>query len=132
MTIFTSMNYLPRILMDFDPNLLSRPMPNFSDDSKTLFEIMQFLEKKIYSNKYKKFPRTIEKFIIKHKHFLELYERAKAKEEQNQKEKGLKTWQLFYRIRMPNQDDRTISKRLMQKRTAGKSSYRKNNALSKI
>lgn len=71
---------LPEIISYFDSALLSKPMPKFCDDSETILKIYEWLQRK-YLPKCKNMPERLEKFYKLEREFLELYERAKKKEE---------------------------------------------------
>ena len=82
--ITTILNVPPNILKRFDRNLLSQQIPKFCDDSERLLWIFQWIENKL-SKKAMKHEGTRVKYERLKKQFLELYERAKAKENELQK-----------------------------------------------
>ncbi len=85
-TISTDM---PKIELKFNKNLLSMPIWEYS--AKYLHQIGTFLQKKIDSKEFRKFPATIEKLKQKQLKFMELYERAKIEEENAKTKTCLKT-----------------------------------------
>jgi hypothetical protein len=108
-------HYPPPIIQSFNSDLLSTPMIKFRDDADMVLPLAQFLEKKIKSRKHRKFLQTIQRLEKKHQNFMELYERAKTKERDIEKEVFIKAKSVFYRIRLHNQSDESIFRRLRQK-----------------
>lgn len=102
--------HMPPMPMKFDPNLLS--MPAFGFRAEYLYQISAFLQKKIDSAEFRKFPATIQKLKQKQQQFMELYERAKIKEEQAKTKTRLKTQWLGYRPRLANKNDQRVFDRL--------------------
>ena len=98
------------ILQSFNRMLLSTPM--FKHDAEYLGQIAEALEMVINSNKFKKFPSTVEKLKKKYEKFMEIYERTKAEERNMQEKTGRKAHVPFYRIELSNPNDRKISDRL--------------------
>lgn len=92
MTILTS---APPIKINFNKDLLS--MPTFWFSAEKLRKIGDWLLKKIDSAEFNKFPATIEKLRQQHKHFMELYERAKIKERENKDKAYIKAKMFGYR-----------------------------------
>jgi len=115
----------PLISMKFNPNLLSTP--TFGYSAEYLYQISDFLQKKIDSAEFRKFPSTIEKLKQKQQQFRELYERAKTQEEQAKTKTCLKTQWLGYRPRLSNRNDQRIFERLDDRRKAFEYDCRKNN-----
>src|SRR5580765_5864203 len=89
--------------IQFNPHLLSLPTWGFS--TKNLIKISDFLQKKIDSAKFNKFPATIKKLKQKQQQFMELYERAKTKERETKEKTCIKTNAPFYRPRFANCND---------------------------
>lgn len=84
MTIVTTLP--PEILNYYASELLSKPIPNFYDDSSTLYKkynyILKNLERKCNN------VEKLEAFKGLETKFLELYEQAKTKEEDYEKKTG--------------------------------------------
>ncbi len=116
--------------MKFDRNLLS--VPTFGFRAEYLYQIGLFLQKKIDSSEFNKFPSTIEELKKKQQKFMELYERAKIEEEQAKTKTCLKTQWLGYRPRFTNKNDQRVFERLDNRAEAFKRQLRKNNGISKI
>lgn len=103
-------NEAPPIRMSFDPNLLSTAILKLNEDSETLYRIYQILKKKLMKRaernpKQKKACEELEK------DFLELYERAKAKEKDAEAAPKNVTQRSFYRIAGAKKNDRAIFER---------------------
>ena len=77
----------PKIIEYFDNDLLSHPIPKFCDDSENLWEIYEYINRKLY-RKCLRCPFKMKKFEKMFNEFLELYERAKAKEIEFEKKTG--------------------------------------------
>ncbi len=125
-TITTNMPPMP---MRFNPHLLS--MPTFGFSTKNLLKIAKFLQKKIDSGEFKKFPKTKERLENKQKHFMELYGRAIIEEEKAKEKKGLKTHWFGYRPRLANRNDQRLFERLDNRRETSRID-RRNNKVQKI
>lgn len=119
----------PFILQAFDRKLLSHPIWRFNVEE--LKKIADWLLEKIQSNQFKKFPNTIVNLRKKHQEFMELYERAKKKEDEVKEEKGNKTQLPFYRLRHSNRDDQRLFEKL-ERKFSTYSYDRKKYAISKI
>lgn len=120
----------PLIDMKFTPNLLSTPIFRF--DAEYLKKINDWLEKKIHSHEFRNHPGSIKKLKQKQQQFMELYDCAKIREREAEKEAYIKAKSLFYRTRLPKQDDRAIFDRLVDRIKTSEFMLRKNNAVSKI
>lgn len=107
MTITT---HCPAIKIKFDPNLLS--VPTFGYNAEYLYRISAFLQKKIDSSEFSKFPATIEKLKQKQQQFMELYEWAKTQERENETKTHIKTQWIGYRPRLANKNDQRVFERL--------------------
>lgn len=84
----TTITTLPSlVLQSFNAQLLSNPMPKFYDDSETLLQIYTYILYKLYRRCLYS-SQKIKQFELLEKQFLELYERAKAKEAKYEKENG--------------------------------------------
>ena len=119
----------PPVLMGFNPNLLS--MPIFGYNSEYLYEISVFIQKKIDSSEFCKFPKTIENLKNKKEYFMELYERAKTQERENKTKTHIKAKRLGYRPRLANRNDQSLFERLSDRAQTSKHD-RRNNEISKI
>lgn len=120
----TIINHCPPIPIKFDPNLLSTP--TFGYSAEDLYRIGDFLQKKIDSAEFRKFPATIEKLKQKKQHFMELYEWAKNQERENKTKTCLKTQWFGYRPRLTNKDDQRIFDRLSDRASTSKYDRRRN------
>lgn len=125
----TTISHMPSITMKFDPHLLSRPTFRFTVDY--LHQISAFLQKKIDSPKFRKFPATIQKLKQQQQELMELYERAKIKEEEAKGKAFIKTNAPFYRPRLIKKDDNCLFERL-NKRRASSNKDGANNTISKV
>lgn len=119
----------PQISMAFSADLLSAPM--FRYDSLHLFNIGTFLLLKIVKQKFRKFPRKVNKLIEKHDEFMELYGRAKDKEREVEGQPFNKARAPFYRPRLSNQDDQRAFEKLDDRRQTSQQD-RRNHAISKV
>lgn len=117
-------NQAPQLPVRFDPNLLS--MPTFGFNAKKLHKISEFLQKKINSGEFKKFPKTRERLENKQQHFMELYERALIEEEKVKEKTCLKTQRFGYRPRLANRNDQRLFERLNNRRETSASDRRNN------
>lgn len=104
----------PPIPVRFDPHLLSTPIIGFC--AENLRKIAEFLQKRIDSAEFKKFPKTRERLKDRQQHFEELYERAKIEEGKAKEKKGLKTAWFGYRPRLANRNDQRLFERLSNRR----------------
>jgi len=120
------MNKLP---LKFNPNLLS--MPIFGYNSDYLYEISQFILKKMHFGGSKKHPQKMKQLMNKYNLFMELYERAKTQERENKGKTSLKTQWFGYRPRLANRNDQRIFERL-NNRTETSKLHRRNNEISKV
>ncbi len=120
---------IPYIAIKFSKDLLSTP--TFGYDAKYLFQISNFLQKKIDSSEFYKFPATILKLKQIHMKFMEMYERAKIEEGNNKTKTYRKTQWLGYRPRFANKNDQRIFDRLTDRAEASRID-RKENEISKI
>lgn len=120
MTITTSSSLPPLIFQSFNRHLLSIPI--FKHDAEYIFEVAEFLLKKINKKKFKKLPKTVAKLKDKLKYIMELYEQAKEKEKEIEidKKAPIKARMPFYRTRLFKKDDRAIFERLERKRDQSK------------
>ena len=78
MVIVSSIN-LDYFIERFNPNLLSTPAPKFGDDCETLAQVYNRIVDKFHGEDLKNENR-VKKLSALKKQFLEIYERAKAKE----------------------------------------------------
>lgn len=115
MTITTSTTLPPFILQKFSRSLLSIPCPKFRDHPETLICIYRYIEKKLRKKTLKNEKRN-NKYIGLSIEFMELYERAKAKEKELEKETKHITQQPFYFFGGPDKRYQNIFKRLRFKR----------------
>ncbi len=122
-------DYCPSIPITFDANLIS--MSTFGFSAKYLYQISVFLQKKMDSAKFRKFPTTISKLKLKQQQFQELYERAKIEEEEAKTKLFIKTLWLGYRPRLVNRNDQSVFDRLNDRAEASKREFRKNKKVSK-
>ncbi len=77
----------PKILEYFDRLLLSRPTAKFCEDSDTLYRIYQYIKLKLQKKTYH-CPIQDKKFIEMEMEFLNLYGRAKTKEDEYKEKTG--------------------------------------------
>ena len=112
--MISTFSHIPPMPMKFDPNLLS--MPTFGFRAEYLYQISDFLQKKIDSAEFRKFPKTLERLKNKQEYFMELYERAKIEEGKAKEKKGLKTAWFGYRPRLANRNDQRLFERLSNRR----------------
>lgn len=103
----------PLLTIPFNRNLLSTPYPG--DNSEFLLSLILMMENLILRKEFKKFPNTIQKLLKKIEEIRGLYERAKDKEREHKKEKGVSPLAPFYRIRLDSPIRRAISERLREK-----------------
>ena len=87
----------PAIIQHFSAKLLSVPCPKFNEDSKDLWIIYQYIKTKLLK-KTKKFPQWEKECLALEKQFMELYERALAKEKEHAEKKTHFTQESFYRF----------------------------------
>lgn len=127
--MISTFSHIPPMPMKFDPNLLS--MPTFGFRAEYLYQISDFLQKKIDSAEFRKFPKTLERLKNKQEHFMELYERAKIKEREAKGKAFIKANAPFYRPRLIKKDDNRLFERL-DKRRASSNKNGANNAVSKV
>jgi len=106
----TIITHMPPIPVRFNPHLLSMPSIGFS--TKNLLKIAKFLQKKIDSAEFKKFPATLEKLRKQQQQFMELYERTKIEEERAKEKTCLKTQWFGYRPKFANRSDQRLLERL--------------------
>ncbi len=125
-------NFLPAPLIEikFNKNLLSIPYPGFK--AEYILKISNFLEKKISSSEYRKFPNTVGKLTVKHMQLMELYEQAKIKEEESKGKTFIQAKMPFYRPRLANRNDQRLFERLDNRRKASEYMLRKYYEISKI
>jgi len=97
----------PQITQYFDSKLLSTPVPNFNDSSQDLWLIYQYIKTKLLK-KTKKYPQWEKECLALEKQFMELYERALAKEKEHTEKKTHYTQGSFYRFRSLNKTDDRI------------------------
>lgn len=122
-------SFPPPIIKSFNRMLLSTHI--FKHDAEYLGQIAEALEMAINSNKFKKFPSTVEKLKKKYEKFMEIYERTKVEERNMQEKKGSKAHAPFYRIKLSNPNDRKISDRLDERRLRFQRKHRKHNQIPK-
>ena len=91
----------------FDRDLLSRPVPNFYDDSETLWKIYQYINRKLYK-KCMRCPIRMKKFDSLLNEFLELYGRAKAKEIEFEEKNGESFQRPFDYFRLSGRNNKGI------------------------
>jgi len=106
--------YIPLIKVNYNPNLLSTPI--FIFNAEYLLKIVQWLEKKLLSNEFHKYPATVVKIRLKIKHFMELYERAKDEERQTKEKTFIKANAPFYRPRLSDRNDQRTFEKLNDRR----------------
>lgn len=100
----------PLITYKFNKNLLSTPVCGFKVEN--LLKILQWLEKRIISGKFRKHPHTVLKIREKIKQFMDIYEQAKEKEGLVGEKKSGRAKSIFYRPRLDNRCDQRIYERL--------------------
>lgn len=105
----------PDIQKHFNPELLSLN-PRCCDNSQTLYEIYIFIKEKLMK-RAKSNPIRWEYCLKLEKEFLELYERAKIKEEELKEEKYHRTKEPYYCINLSDKRYEQIFIRLKFKRT---------------
>lgn len=105
----------PAIIGNFDKLLLSTPIPHFSDSCIDLFEMYEWITKKL-KKKICKDPERLKKYIQLEKEFMDIYERAKVKEEKLEEEKVHFTQKPFYRFRCSEKDVQLLFDRFRIKR----------------
>lgn len=91
----------PEVRQHFDALLLSTPLPEFRDNLKLIWRMYLFIKQKLmkkanYNENTKKRAERLEQ------EFLELYERAKTKEEKLGEKAENEAKGLFYHINLPN------------------------------
>jgi hypothetical protein len=96
----------PSIKRTFNPNLLS--VPTFGFSSKRLKMIFDYVDNRINKRDLNKFPNTISKLKILCEQFVELYEKAKEKEEDTEAKTPRQTEMLGYRPRLSNKNDQRV------------------------
>lgn len=99
---------------------------NFGYKADYLYEISAFLQKKIDSAEFRKFPKTLERLKNKQEHFMELYERAKIEEGNNKTKTCRKTQWLGYRPRLANKNDQRVFDRLSNRSETSRNDRRNN------
>lgn len=127
--MISTFSHIPPMPMKFDPNLLS--MPTFGFRAEYLYQISAFLQKKIDSAEFSKFPATIHKLKQKQQQFMQLYERTKIEEEQAKTKTCLKTQWIGYRPRLANKNDQRVFERLNDREKTSKRD-RRDGKVSKI
>lgn len=120
MTIIVSCPIIP---IKFRKDLLSTP--SFVYNSDYLYQISVFLQKKIDSAEFRKFPKTLEGLKNKQKIFIEIYEQAKIEERNNKTKAYRKTQGCGYRPRLPNRSDQRIFERLSNRAETSKCDRRR-------
>ena len=78
---------LPHIFEYLDPLLLSKPCPKFGEDCETLWRVYQYILRKL-KPKARGNLAWLENIEKLEKEFLEIYERAKTKENELKKTHG--------------------------------------------
>jgi hypothetical protein len=121
MTIITSCPPMP---VKFSKDLLSTP--TFGYNAEYLRQIGDFLLRKIHSAGLKKHPTRRILLMVKHKEFMELYERAKTQERENKNKTCLKTQWLGYRPRLAKKNDQRVFDRLSDRAETSKRDRRRN------
>jgi hypothetical protein len=79
--MITTTTFPPKLSMNFDSNLLSRPTPKFRDDSETILRMFLWLMKKM-EKKCQNPNSRHDKFYQIQEEFLELYGRIEKKEKE--------------------------------------------------
>lgn len=125
--VFTIISHPPSISARFNSQLLI--LPTFGFSAKNLLKIAEFLQKKLNSNEFKKFPATLKKLKQQHQQFMEIYERAIIEEKQAKEKTNLKTQWFGYRPRLVNRNDQRLFERLDDRRrmsvaTSGRKNYK--------
>lgn len=103
----------PVIEQKFSKDLLSTPIWGFN--AEKLKKICDWLERHINDSNVAMCPNRVNKLTSKYKEFMDLYERAKIKERENEKEKACKTHMFGYRPRIANRDRQHLFGRLERK-----------------
>lgn len=103
----------PKIIQYFNSLLLSTPA-KLRDDSQTLWMVYTYIKNKIMK-KSKHDPKWVAKCQKLEQEFLELYERAKAKEKDAEGKTKNKTQEPFYRIISFDRGNRDVFKGLRRK-----------------
>jgi hypothetical protein len=95
----------------FSSKMLSLPCPKLRDDSETLRRVYLWIKTKLMKKcaKYPEWKRECEQL---EKQFLELYERALAKEKDLEAKEGYKTQESFYWITISDRRSDNIFRRL--------------------
>lgn len=102
---------LPLVQQSFDANLLSYPMPKMREGSHSLWDVYLYIKNELYPRAKSEIKRS--KCLDLMEEFLELYERAKDKEKELEKEATHFTQRSFYFIKSIGQKDERIFTRLV-------------------
>ena len=105
----------PHIVQYFDKLLLSHPKIKFHDDSNKLYQVYQYIKRKLQKKTYR-CPIQDKKFIELEKTFLDLYASALEKEKNYKAKTGNDFGEPFYRFRETNRNHKWLFGRLRFKR----------------
>jgi hypothetical protein len=100
--------------MSFNKDLLSMPMPKFHDDCEVLWRVYQNIKQELW--RWENHPKFLEKCKKLEEGFLELYGRAKTKEEIKSKDRENKTQKPFYYVSVSDRLHNEIFRRLRYRR----------------
>lgn len=109
--IITITSLPPQVKQFYDSILLSKPTSKFYDDSELLWRVYTYIKLKL-SKKSKYHPNSEIKYNQLEKEFLELYERAKTKEKDYERETGNQGQKFFYYIIITDRSHSKIFERL--------------------
>jgi hypothetical protein len=116
MTKITTVVLPPQIQTYFDKTLLSIPM-KFGDDLERIHNIFCYIKQ--VAEKYRNYPKEYARWKLLEKEYMDLYERTKTKEKNQEAKAKNRTKGPFYFIRMSNKRfDRLFSRlRFARKKT---------------
>lgn len=100
----------PKIRQYFDQKMLSKPMPKMLEGCHTLWELFLYINSNLMHRSEGQVKR--EKCLALIADFLELYERAKTKEKELEKEETHHTQRPFYCIKSIGKKDERLLTRL--------------------
>lgn len=99
----------PQLIQQFNADLLKTPVPMMRDSTKDLWRMYEYINRNL--RKKVKGDELIKKYERMEKKFLELYERAKVKEKELEKEARHHTQMPFYFFRNPDICSREVYRR---------------------
>jgi len=102
------------IIQNFNSLLLHRTFPDLYDDSERLWKMYLWINNKL-KKKCIKDPIRLEKYLKLEKEFLELYGRAKTKEEEFEEEDKRTRFSPFYGFKGNNKRHPKLLDRIKQK-----------------